>query len=266
MGTRTDAPPRSVSHPVPDGIRRPDFGGKWGVTVDPAGRVAILTMDELYAMWVGFLRLLTELAAAAAADGELLDGLRSDGDGSAARGSIVASCASRMHQRFLDSYHERVLGADLLAMAACTRDLSHPAGSGVDLRAAIAEATATSEARVTAAFSDRMRTVHREIGDAAGAAADASAVARVGAWSALLVRTDRAFLDHALATIREGVLIFEELGAATMADGGRRLCAVLDRMPSVIRTYHRSVVVGLDAIGSRHGDLPGGSFGHGLRR
>ena len=229
-------------------IRRLALGDGWGIALLPRAGLSVVSLRDLYRSWVRFLHSLTAMSNALSNDWGYMKAALTRGDDPDELNALKVQFASNTHERFLSGYATAAVGDDVLDLWALTKGLCAPPDFDRSLRGAIEEARATPEAAATQRFSEQMRTLYRQVsGDPA--LVDDAVWTRLGALCAWLERQDRAFLAEIRSVIRDGVRVFEELEDRTMSEGGDRLIAVLDRIPDVLRTWHRSFVAGLEEVG-----------------
>jgi sulfite reductase alpha subunit-like flavoprotein len=229
-------------------IRRLEFGDTWGIALVPGAGPSVISLHDLYRHWVRFLHLLTEMSNALANDWGYMTSAMTRGDDPETLNALKVQFASNTHRRFLSSYYEAALGEDLLYLWALTTGLCAPTDFRQNLGGAIELASRTPEATMVRRFSEEMRTAYQHVaGDPASI--DDALWPRLRAMCALLERHDRSFLATMRSLVRDGVMVFEELEDRTIADGGDRLVAVLERIPGVVRTHNKAFVDDLNDIG-----------------
>lgn len=241
-------------------IRRLDFGDAWGIALVPKLGLSVVTLHDLYRSWVRFMHLLTEMGNALQNDWGYLTGAMTRNDDPNELNALKVQFASNTHQRFLANYYAAALGEDVLNLWALTRGLCAPPDFARSLHAAISDAETTTEADLVRSFSEEFKTFYKRV-DGAFDAVAASEWASLRELIGLVARQDKAFLDEARETIRQGVIVFEQLEAATSGEGGELLIAILDRVPELLRRWHREFVGGLGELGWR--PVPGEPVGSG---
>ena len=230
-------------------IRRLNFGDEWGMALVPGRGLTSVSLHDVYRAWVRFMHLLTEMSNALSNDWDYMGRATTRGEDPDKITALKAQFASNTHQRFLVNYYRAALGEDVLILWALTRGLCAPSDFARSLRSAIADAEATAEAATIGRFSESMKTLYQQVwGDPA--AVQESNWRRVREICALVQRQDTAFLTEIREIIRSGVMVFEELEARTAADGGERLIATLDRVPELVRSWHRDFLARLTELGA----------------
>ena len=229
-------------------IRRLDFGREWGIALVPKVGLKSVSLHDLFRNWVRFMHLLTEMSNALDNDWGYLSRVVTREKDPDELNALKVQFASNTHERFLRTYYEAAIGDDLLDLWALTRGLCAPPGFARSLHAAITEAEASPAADLVRRFSDDFMTAYREVsGDPE--AVDESQWRSFRDLIAVVRRLDTAFLGEAREIVRSGVIVFEELEARTIADGGERLIATLDRVPQLVRGWHGEFAAALDALG-----------------
>src|SRR5919199_66164 len=115
-------------------VRRLDFGAEWGVAVGPHG-LQVVTLAELYKVWVGFLYSVVELENALHNSLLIQQRLRSQAPtGMPASGYLWLQVVD-IHRHFMDQYLPSLIGPDLEALWAITAGLCSPRVDRRELRA-----------------------------------------------------------------------------------------------------------------------------------
>jgi ferredoxin-NADP reductase len=218
------------------GIRRLDFGSRWGIALVPGEGITHVPLRDLFRAWARFLYLVVEMENALRNDFGYLRGALTAGDEPLELSPLKVQYAANTHLRFLEAYFDGALGPDLARLFCLTIGLCAPDVRVDRLDRELASALATREAKVTRAFSDRARSLYLEV-SGRDRARNPEVWERARRFCALVEEHDRRFLAELKLAVGEGVRVFEELEATAAERGGNRLVASLMGIPGVARRY-----------------------------
>jgi hypothetical protein len=209
-------------------LRRLDFESRWGIALVPEEGVSYVPLRDLFRAWARYLYLVVEMENALRNDYGYLRRALTAGDDPSELNALKVQLAANTHQRFLEAYFDGSLGADLRRLFALTVGLC-AADEPVDrLGRELEAAVQTAPGRATRELSERARSLYRRVD-----AGDERAVA----FCASVQRHDARFLAELKLAARDGILVFEELEAATAEQGGDRLLASLLGTVEIARRY-----------------------------
>jgi hypothetical protein len=218
------------------GIRRLDFGSRWGIALVPGEGITYVPLRDLFRAWARFLYLVVEMENALRNDFGYLRGVLTAGDEPLELSPLKVQYAANTHARFLEAYFDCSLGPDVRRLSCLTIGLCAPDVRVDRLDRELAAAPATREAKVMRAFSDRARSLYLEV-SGRDPARNPEALERARRCCALVEAHDRRFLAELKLAVGEGVRVFEELEATAAEQGGNRLVASLMGIPGVARRY-----------------------------
>jgi ferredoxin-NADP reductase/cytochrome b involved in lipid metabolism len=224
-------------------LRRLDFASRWGIALVPSEGVSYVPLRDLFRAWVRYLYLVVEMENALRNDYGYLRGALTAGDDPFELNALKVQLAANTHARFLEAYFDGSLGADIRRLFALTVGLCAPAEPLDRLGRELEAALQTAQGRATRELSERARSLYRRV-DAGDE--------RAAAFCASVPRHDARFLAELKLAVREGILVFEELGAATAEEGGERLVGSLLGTVEVARRYCTGF---LDEVGELCADL-----------
>ena len=209
-------------------LRRLRFGTSWGVAlVQPEG-VAYVPLRDLFRSWVRYLYLVVEMENASRHDFSYLRRPLTTDDDPAELNTLKLQYTGNTHARFVEAYFDGTLGDELRRLFALTAGLCAPHERTDRLGRDLAQVFAGPDARRFRELSSGVRSAYRTL------AADDPRAAQL---CSLLEEHDGRFLRELKLTLRDGMLVFEELEDRAAADGGDRLVSCLMRVPGVARRY-----------------------------
>ncbi|MGH9126425.1 MAG: cytochrome b5 domain-containing protein [Acidimicrobiales bacterium] len=215
-------------------IRRLDFARQWGIAITRKG-IDYMALQDVYRAWARHLFLVVELENSLGNDFAVLDQSLTVADGAARFTPLKMQLLFDTQARFMNELRGGPAGdvlAELWAVVASLADPDEQAwrlarhlddafNRGATRRACLQEhllANGTSQAGVGGLDADRCAELLAAVRDA-----------------------DRRVLAAIKASLREGVMVFEQLEADAVRGGGRRLLDSLAQIPGALDGFHADI-------------------------
>jgi cytochrome b involved in lipid metabolism len=227
-------------------VRRLDFGAEWGVAVGPHG-LHIVTLADLYKVWVRFLYYVVELENGLHNSFAIQQRIRSQADSGAAHSPYLLLQLVYTHRHFMAEYLPNLMGQDLETLWAVTAGLCNPRADRREMQSRLATLQQTDSAQRVMGLTDDLLARLQDIVEEA-CPPNGPAISTLAASCQLLEEEDKRFLRELKLTLREGIQVFERFERVTLARGSDSLLTVLRQIPGVLGAFYGRVHAGLQLI------------------
>jgi sulfite reductase (NADPH) flavoprotein alpha-component len=214
-------------------IRRLDFGAEWGVAIGPNG-LHHVPLAELYKAWARFLYAIVEMSNALRLDYTIHQPPLTRRDEPGEMTPYRLGFLMEAHDRFVLSYLGFTTGEDLQDLWALTSGLCASSERVTGISDEIARVQASEAASAVVRASAHGPQALSLVGPAAGVAVMGAVVRWVGA----LEEENKRYLQELKGIVRDGLLVFEELGPDAVRVGGGRLLMGLHAIPRLLESYY----------------------------
>jgi len=227
-------------------VRRLDFGAAWGVAVGPTG-LHIVTLADLYKVWVRFLYTLVEMENGLHNSFALEQRIRSQTDSGAAHSPYLLLQLVDIHRHIMTQYLPNLIGPDLETLWVITAGLCNPRVDRGEMQSRLVTLQQTDSAQYVMGLTDDLLTRLQGIVEAAGLLGE-PATATLGAACQLLEQEDKRCLHELKLTLRMGIQVFERFERETLTRGGDSLLTVLRQIPEVLGAFYQRVHTSVQLI------------------
>jgi len=214
-------------------IRRLDFGAEWGVAIGPNG-LHHVPLAELYRAWARFLYAIVEMTNALRLDFTIHQPRLTRRDEPGEMTPYRLGFLMEAHDRFVQSYLGFSTGEDLQDLWALTSGLCSTSERVTWIQDEIARVQASEAASAVVRATAHGPQAVSLVGPAAGVAVMGAVVRWVGA----LEEENKRYLHELKGIVRDGLLVFEELGPDAVRLGGDRLLMGLHAIPVLLESYY----------------------------
>jgi sulfite reductase alpha subunit-like flavoprotein len=227
-------------------VRRLDFGAAWGVAVGPHG-LHVVTLADLYKVWVRFLYAVVELENGLHNSFALQQRIRSQTDSSDAHSAYLLLQLVDIHRHVMTQYVPNLIGEDLETLWAVTAGLCKPRADRREIQSRLAALQQTDSVQHVMGLTEDLLTRLEGIVAEECSPTD-PAVSTLVAACQLLEQEDKRFLRELKLALREGIQVFERFERETLTRGSDALLTVIRQIPGVLSAFYQRVYTGVQLI------------------
>jgi sulfite reductase (NADPH) flavoprotein alpha-component len=227
-------------------VRRLDFGAAWGLAVGPHG-LHVVTLADLYKVWVRFLYALIEMENGLHNSFALEQRICSQTDSGAAHSPYLLFQLVDIHRHVMTQYLPNLMGQDLETLWAVTAGLCSPRADRREMQSQLATLQQTESAQRVMGLTDDLLATLQSIVEEAGSPSGLAKSTLVAACQ-LLQEEDKRCLHELKLTLRVGIQVFERFERETLIRGSDSLLTVLRQIPGVLGAFYQRVHTGVQLI------------------
>jgi sulfite reductase (NADPH) flavoprotein alpha-component len=227
-------------------VRRLDFGAAWGLAAGPHG-LHVVTLADLYKVWVRFLYALVEMENGLHNSFALEQRIHSQTDSDAAHSPYLLFQLVDIHRHVMTQYLPSLMGQDLETVWAVTAGLCSPRADTREMQSRLATLQHTDGAQRVMRLTDDLLATLQGIVDEPGSPSGAAMSALV-ATCQLLQEEDKRCLHELKLTLRTGIQVFERFERESLIRGSDSLLAALRQIPEMLGAFYHRVHAGVQLI------------------